>query len=268
MDGCELLHPRVLHAPSIKFINTDVVNHAEHHEELEAPSPRETRVQKSQTEGAALRDAESSVYLNRKKFAVEVATATREAEPEKDVAAGTLAAISASAEEAAEVEIAPAQPVKIKPGKDTAEETAVVKKVGPAEGGSPEIRIPPRGKTLIIVRLDFLESVTIKSPVSKKAKTEVFPLILVCQATGVVRTQVAYHYTTRAFLLQWDHFIAANGRPSRVESDQGSQRTSSDNHSKSDLLDWEKVVEREAEQRTAWEFVSTGSGGANPASNG
>ena len=50
--------------------------------------------------------------------------------------------------------------MKVKPGKDTAEEIAVVNEVGSAEGTAPEIRIPPGCKPLTTVRLDFLESVT------------------------------------------------------------------------------------------------------------
>ena len=78
--------------------------------------------------------------------------------------------------------------MKVKPGKDTAEEIAVVDEVAPAEGAAPEVRIPPGCKPLTNVRLDFMESVTVKSLVSKRAKTEVFPLILVRQAAGAVRT--------------------------------------------------------------------------------
>ena len=62
----------------------------------------------------------------------------------------------------------------------------------------------------------------------------------------------------RAFLVQWDHFVAVHGRPSRVVSDRGSQLTSSDNTGKTNLLDWEEVVGREADRGTAWEFVPAG----------
>ena len=132
-DGCELFHPRVLHAPNGKSVNTGMVNHVKHHKELKAPSLRETRFQEGQVQGAALRNAESSGSPEKRRFAVEDATATGEAEPEEDVAAITPAGISASAEEAA------------------------------------EIRIPPGSKLLITVRLDFLESVTVKSSVSKRS---------------------------------------------------------------------------------------------------
>ena len=43
------------------------------------------------------------------------------------------------------------------------------------------------------------------------------------------------------FLLQWDHFMAMRGRPTKVVSDQGSQLIASDNTVKIDLLNWEQV---------------------------
>ena len=49
----------------------------------------------------------------------------------------------------------------------------------------------------------------------------------------------AHDYSTSAFLLQWDHFMAVRGRPAQVVSDQGSQLTTSDNTVKFDSLKWE-----------------------------
>ena len=77
--------------------------------------------------------------------------------------------------------------------------------------------------------LDFMDSVTVKAMLNKRAKTEVYPLLLVCQDTEAVHTQVAHDYSTSAFLIQWDHFVAKRGRPTKVVSDRGSQPTSSDN---------------------------------------
>ena len=55
--------------------------------------------------------------------------------------------------------------------------------------------------------------------VNKRAKTKVYPLLLVCQDTGAVHTQVVYDYSTSAFLIQWDDFVAKRGRPIKVVSD-------------------------------------------------
>ena len=114
-----------------------------------------------------------------------------------------------------------------------------------------------------------MENVTVKTLVNKKAKMRVYPLILVCQATGAVHDQVACDHSTTAFLVQWDHFVAVHGRPTKVVSDRGGQLISSDNAGKTDSLNWEQVEDREAERGTAWEFVpAVVSGGTNSPSHG
>ena len=108
-------------------------------------------------------------------------------------------------------------------------------------GGLPEERTLPGSKPFAATCLEFMDSVTVKAMVNKRAKTEVYPLILVCQDTGAVYTQVAYDLSTNAFLIQWDHFVAVRGRPTKVVSARGSQLTSSENTGKTDLLNWEQV---------------------------
>ena len=119
-------------------------------------------------------------------------------------------------------------------------------------------QILPGCKPFKAICLDFMGSVTVQAMVNKRARMKVYPLILVCQATGAVHTQVAHDYSTSAFLLQWDHFVAVRGRPTKVVSDRGSQLTSSNNTVKTDLINWEQVEGREARQETAWEFVPAG----------
>ena len=72
------------------------------------------------------------------------------------------------------------------------------------------------------------------SMVDERAKTKVYPLLLLRLATRAVHTQVVYGYSTSAFLLQWDHFVAKQGRPTKVVSDRGNQLTSSDS-----TINWE-----------------------------
>ena len=98
-----------------------------------------------------------------------------------------------------------------------------------------------------------MDSVTVKAIGSKRAKTEVFPLLMVCLDTGAAHTQVAYDYCTGPFLLQWDYFVAERGRPSEVVSDRGSQRTYSDN---TDLIS--QIEGQEVERGTNWRFVPQG----------
>ena len=115
-------------------------------------------------------------------------------------------------------------------------------------GGLLEEQTLPGNKPFTMTCLDFMDSVTVKAMVNKRAKTEVYPLLLVCQDTGAVHTQVAYDYSTSAFLIQWDDFVAKRGRPIKVVSDRGSQLTSSGN---TDLLNWDPVEGQEAERETA-----------------
>ena len=82
--------------------------------------------------------------------------------------------------------------------------------------------------------------------------------ILPCLATGAVHTRVVYSYSTSAFLLQWDHFVAEGGRPTKVVSDQGNRLTASDSAVKTELINWESVEGRETGQETTWEYAPSG----------
>ena len=57
--------------------------------------------------------------------------------------------------------------------------------------GSFEELILPGGKSFKTTCLDFMDSVTVKAMENNRAKAEVCPLLLVCQDTGAVHTQVA-----------------------------------------------------------------------------
>ena len=97
-----------------------------------------------------------------------------------------------------------------------------------------------------------------KALVNKRAEMKVYPLLLVCQSTGAVHTQVAHAYSTSVFMIQWNHFVKVRGRPTKVVSDQGSQLTSSDNTIKINSLNWEQVEGRGTRRKTDWEFVPAG----------
>ena len=103
-----------------------------------------------------------------------------------------------------------------------------------------------------------MENVTVRMLEKKKAKMRVYPLILMCRSTGAVYAQVSCHHSMNTFLVQWDHFVAVHGRPTKVVSDTGGQPAFADNVGKADTLNWKQVREREAERGTAWEFVPTG----------
>ena len=105
------------------------------------------------------------------------------------------------------------------------------------------------GKSFATTCLDLMDRVTVK------AKTEVYPLLTVCQDTGAVHTQVAYGRSTSAFLTQWDYFVVKRSRPAEVVSDRGIQPISSDD---TDLLNRDEIKGLEAEQATVWRFVPVG----------
>ena len=96
-----------------------------------------------------------------------------------------------------------------------------------------------------------MDGVTVKAMENKKRRAEVCPLLLVCQDTGAIHTQVAYDYSTGALLVQWRPFVTMRGRPNKVVSDRGSQLTSANSIA---ILNWGRREER----GTAWEYVTTG----------
>ena len=122
----------------------------------------------------------------------------------------------------------------------------------------PKERTPPGRRTFATVCLDFLEGVAVTSTVDERAKRKVHTLLLSCLATGTVYTRVVYRYSTSAFLLQWNHFIAEQGRPTKVVSDQGNQRISADSTFRTESINWEAVEGRETGQETTWEYAPAG----------
>ncbi len=50
---------------------------------------------------------------------------------------------------------------------------------------------------------------------------EDMPLLITCLNTGTLAIHVMHQYSTSAFLIQWEHFVAVRGRPTWVHSDPG-----------------------------------------------
>ena len=96
-------------------------------------------------------------------------------------------------------------------------------------GALPEERCLPGAKPFSAICLDLLGPVVVKAMVNKRSNMKVWPLLFVCQATGAMHFEVMHDYGTGGLLLQWDHFVAVRGTPSKVVSDQGKQLTSSSN---------------------------------------
>ena len=57
-----------------------------------------------------------------------------------------------------------------------------------------------------------------------------WPLLMVCQATGAVHTELMHSYGTSAFLLQWNRFTSLRGDLNLAMFDCGSQLTSRKNN--------------------------------------
>ena len=122
-------------------------------------------------------------------------------------------------------------------------------------GDLPEERVNIGMKPFTFVCLDFIEPIL----VNKRAPMKVYPLLLVCQATGALHTEVAHDYSAGAFQLALDHYTSVRGYPFKVVSDKGSQLTSGGNHlafSSEEM--WQDVEESSARHGTDWEFVPAG----------
>ena len=131
-------------------------------------------------------------------------------------------------------------------------------------GELPEERVKTGYTPFADVCLDLLGPTLVKSMVNKRAKMKVWPLLIICQATGGIHMEIMSNYSTQAFLLSWRHFTALWGRPGLVVSDKGSQLTSAGNvvargeDPHPSKWKWEEIAEAGAKVGTRWEFVPAG----------
>ena len=126
-------------------------------------------------------------------------------------------------------------------------------------GDLPEERLDVGGKPFTFISLDLMGPVFVKAMVNKRTQMKVYPMVLVCQATGALHTEVVHAYSTAAFLLAFDHYTSVRGYPTKVYSDKGSQFTSSGNVvAFGTEKTWGEVEEAGARQGTTWEFAPAG----------
>ena len=126
-------------------------------------------------------------------------------------------------------------------------------------GDLPAERVAVGAKPFTYVCLDFMGPFDCKSMVNSRAHMKVYPLLVVCQATGALHTEVAHNYSTSAFLLAWDHFTSRRGYPDKVFSDKGSQLTSAGNMVAFGTEEtWTEIEQESAKQGTVWEFAPAG----------
>ena len=132
-------------------------------------------------------------------------------------------------------------------------------------GALPVERLAVGTPPFTAVCLDFMGPILVRDMVNKRSSLKAYPILLVCQATGALHTEVAHNYSTDAFLLAYDHFTSVRGHPAKVVSDRGSQLTSKSNliafeaqEKKLTGCSWEEVQHQGARRGTTWHFVPAG----------
>ena len=80
-----------------------------------------------------------------------------------------------------------------------------------------------RGKPWTNVCLDLAGPIEVRAMNNSHSKLKTWPLLITCLNTGALAIHVMHQYSTSAFLIQWEHFVAVRGRPTWVHSDPGTQ---------------------------------------------
>ena len=111
------------------------------------------------------------------------------------------------------------------------------------------------------VCLDLSGHIEVKAMTNVRSKMKAYPLVIACLNTGALAIQLMHNYSTAAFILQWEHFVAVRGRPKWVHSDPGSQlKKATDYVADKDTakeLDIVDLVESEARKGTTWKICPT-----------
>ena len=111
------------------------------------------------------------------------------------------------------------------------------------------------------VSLDFCGPFKIKGVVNARARKKCWVVVYVCCSTKAVCLLACCGYSTQAFLLRHEEFIARKGAPKLIISDRGSQLVSAGvimaSKESPENWDWSRVVRENS--TTAWEFVPVGS---------
>ena len=126
----------------------------------------------------------------------------------------------------------------------------------------PKSRFVP-GAAFKDISLDLFGPLIIKDSVKKRTSGKTWGMLVVCHRTSAVAIEVMEAYSTNAFLLAFRKYIATNGVPDSIVSDQGTQLVLA--AKKIPNWNWDQVKsEVEGEHKFVWNFTPT----ASPHCNG
>ena len=111
------------------------------------------------------------------------------------------------------------------------------------------------------VSLDFAGPFKVKGVVNARARKKCWILVYVCFSTKAVCLLACCGYSTQAFLLRHEEFVARKGAPDKIVSDRGTQLVSAGlvlaAKESPGKWDWDRVTKENS--TTSWEFVPIGS---------
>ena len=119
----------------------------------------------------------------------------------------------------------------------------------------PKSRFVP-GAAFKDISLDLFGPLIIRDSVKKRTSGKTWGMLVVCHRTSAVAIEVMEAYSTNAFLLAFRKYIATNGVPDSIVSDQGTQLVLA--AKKIPNWNWDQVKnEVEGEHKFSWNFTPT-----------
>ena len=112
-----------------------------------------------------------------------------------------------------------------------------------------------------MISLDFAGPFKVKGVVNSRARKKCWVLVYVCCSTKAVCLLACCGYSTQAFLLRHEEFVARKGAPDKIVSDRGTQLVKAGLEiaakDSPEHWDWNRVTRENS--TTNWEFVPIGS---------
>ena len=111
------------------------------------------------------------------------------------------------------------------------------------------------------VHVDIFGPYLVKTMTNMRSRMKVWVLLVACEVSGALHSEVLAGASTRHMLVEWEKFLSTRGRPDRVITDNGTNFKSRGNKGNATNLtnvDWDEVERRELKHNTVWEFVAPG----------